>query len=90
MATTAHLDDLDLQISAMRRIIAAQERLVLQLENEGQHDLAERAQQQLEGMQTELERLKVKRAIGEASRRPKAISRAIEEPPAETKKRAGS
>ena len=89
MAVT-YLSYLDLQISAMERIIADQAKLAVQLEVEGQSDLAELAQQHLEGMQAELERLKAKRIVGDASRRPKATSRALEELPAETKKRSRS
>jgi len=86
--TVTYLSYLDLQISAMERIIADQAKLVVQLEVEGQSDLAELAQEHLERMQAELERLKAKRIVGEVSRRPKARSRPHE--PEETKKQSGS
>jgi hypothetical protein len=72
----------------MDRLIADQANLVVQLEIEGQSDLAELAQQHLERLQTELEGLKAKRIVGEMARRPKATSRPRESE--ETKKRSGS
>jgi len=86
----ANLSLLEMIIEAARRSIAGQEKLVLQLHTEGQSDLAEMAQLNLEKMTADLEYLReVRRHVLSNLRLPHASSR-LQRKGVKPKRRTGS